>query len=228
MRHRGVLVPCPNKLTNECLLPNGPRLFQKTCKTQHHKAECLTGFARSKVHTMPNVTQCWHLWVDLYTCTCTRNFTCSFHLLESYVHVYMYSNAAARLYPQYMPCVHLNDLRTNTCALVSRRALGTVGHVQWSVKVWGWQIVKLKDVTAVLNFTKREDMVVSQDSRVLRRFASCYPPLLYSSFLTWTSRGRDCIYVLCLLFHFRTSLLALPFSLASQLYAILMPWQWDC
>ena len=148
---------------------------------------------------------------------CTCNFTCSFHLLEFYVHVYMYSNAAARLYSQYMPCVHLNDLRTNTCALVSRRALGTVGHVQWSVKVWErWQIVKLKDVTAVLNFTKREDMVVSQDSCVLRRFASCYSPLLYSSFLMWTSWGYGCIYILCLLFHFRTSLLVLPFSQASE------------
>lgn len=83
VRHRGgVLVLCPNKLTNECLLQNEPRLFQRTCKTHHHNAECLTGFARSKVHTMPNVVICgWiYMYMQLYLllsfawvlCTCVH------------------------------------------------------------------------------------------------------------------------------------------------------------
>ena len=97
-----------------------------------------------------------------------------------------------------MPRMHLNDLWTNTCGLVSRRGTcfwdGSVMHVQRSVK-------SVRRKAKRMYYVEFENVSVFSNRTTRRRpralFASLGTAALsYSSFSTRTSQCCGCIYTL--------------------------------
>ena len=87
-------------------------------------------------------------------------------------------------------------------------------------KVWeGWQSIRRKSSRMWLRSQTTPHTRIWSFLKTTMHFlciTSHCSSLSYSLFSTQTSRGCGCIYTLCLLFRFRTSLLVLSSSLASR------------
>ena len=123
------------------------------------------------------------------------------------------------VYASYASRVHLNDLWTNMCCVDLVSTHGTCFwdcrfmHVQQSVKI----VRRAKH----MYYIERVSQIwvrfrTAQNARIwsFLKKTRCYICFtrLCCSLLMWTSRRCGCIYALCLLFHFRARLLALPCS----------------
>ena len=102
-------------------------------------------------------------------------------------------------------CISMTFEPTHLLLLIDvARAFETPSHMQWSVK--GWQNVCWKSLRMWPRFRTAQNMRI-WSFRKMAMHCLCF---------LRTSQDCDCIYALCLCFHFCASLLALSSSLTSQ------------
>ena len=121
------------------------------------------------------------------------------------------------MYSQCMPRMHLNDLRTNTCGLDSRRGTcfwdsrsrmcnevwifkcekeGKAYILHWkSMRMWA-QFQTSQNIHMCSNLTKHPHVLFLKTTMQLICFARYCCSLSYSSFSGWTSWTCGCFYTL--------------------------------